>query len=317
MKIESLGENILSSAVYSLVTIAFFIIPNYLPVLGTFLNLFTPLPVIIAYLSEDYRRGLIVTLLSTMGIFAIAGFRPSMAYIAEFGLIGLVIPECMKRKYSFIALLTISLMVSVVASSLLLMTISGNAFPLLFNMPVRHFEYNINELIGLYNRIGISQQQADYIKDYSATIIHFIKKISPAIVLIGSTILIFINYLLARHILTKKAPDKQSYRPFSEELFSEYFVWVFILSGILVLVKYPPVNRIGVNLLFVSIAFYFIHGISIVSFFSKKWKIPTSIKIITLIMVIIQPLLMFIIAGLGLFDTWFDFRKIKKSQLLA
>jgi uncharacterized protein YybS (DUF2232 family) len=54
---------------------------------------------------------------------------------------------------------------------------------------------------------------------------------------------------------------------------------------------------------------YFLQGLAIVSVFMDERKWPGMIRWPIYILILIQIYMMIIVAGFGLFDTWFDFRK--------
>ena len=56
---------------------------------------------------------------------------------------------------------------------------------------------------------------------------------------------------------------------------------------------------------------YFAQGISIVIHFLKARKVPVFLWFIIFILIFAQPLLIGLVAGMGVFDMWVDFRKIR------
>jgi uncharacterized protein YybS (DUF2232 family) len=52
------------------------------------------------------------------------------------------------------------------------------------------------------------------------------------------------------------------------------------------------------------------HGLSIVLFFFKKYNVPALTRYVIYLIIILQQLSMIILALMGLFDQWIDFRKI-------
>jgi uncharacterized protein YybS (DUF2232 family) len=55
---------------------------------------------------------------------------------------------------------------------------------------------------------------------------------------------------------------------------------------------------------------YFFQGIAIVSFLFQKKSAPFALRSFFYILIAIQPLFMLLVIGVGLFDTWFNFRKL-------
>ncbi|OMH40561.1 hypothetical protein [Desulfurobacterium indicum] len=88
-------------------------------------------------------------------------------------------------------------------------------------------------------------------------------------------------------------------------------VALFILSGIAAILKWFPVIQIvGANALIATCGFFLIQGFAVATAVIEKWQ-PLS-RIITFFMAILFPLAALVIITLaGLFDFWFDFRKLK------
>ncbi|WP_457568609.1 hypothetical protein [Desulfurobacterium sp.] len=85
----------------------------------------------------------------------------------------------------------------------------------------------------------------------------------------------------------------------------------FILSGILSILKwFPLIQIIGANALIATCGFFLIQGFSVTAGVLEKWR-PAS-RIIAFVLAIFFPLAALVIISLaGLFDFWFDFRKLK------
>ena len=107
----------------------------------------------------------------------------------------------------------------------------------------------------------------------------------------------WINLLLVNSF--RHEIDLQSFRS------SDWLLVPFIISAILVLV--PGGRLIGLNLLFMILAVYFFQGMAIAATYMDRRRWPRFMKWLVYILMVIQ--LYIGVAALGLFDTWFDFRK--------
>ena len=59
---------------------------------------------------------------------------------------------------------------------------------------------------------------------------------------------------------------------------------------------------------------FFFQGLGIVSFFFERKKVPRFLKILLYSLIALQQLALLAVIGIGLFDMWFDFRKLKKIK---
>jgi uncharacterized protein YybS (DUF2232 family) len=89
----------------------------------------------------------------------------------------------------------------------------------------------------------------------------------------------------------------------------DWVVAFFILAGLFTLFEQKLLQAIGLNLLVIVGQVYFLQGLAIVSVFMDERKWPGMIRWPIYILILIQIYMMIIVAGFGLFDTWFDFRK--------
>ncbi len=123
----------------------------------------------------------------------------------------------------------------------------------------------------------------------------------PSIVLTSTATILWLNLQIVsgtfRNVVlrTWRSPD--------------WVVAIFILAGVLTLVQHPTASAIGLNILITVGQVYFFQGMGIVAYFMNEQKWPGVIRWPLYILILIQIYIMIIVAGLGLFDTWFDFRK--------
>lgn len=86
-------------------------------------------------------------------------------------------------------------------------------------------------------------------------------------------------------------------------------IYVLIVSMLFVL--YPVTFQLGIKFLVIMITIYLIQGISILSFFWKDYFVRSKFLLTILIVAILfNPYLLLLIGFVGLFDIWFNFRKI-------
>ena len=94
----------------------------------------------------------------------------------------------------------------------------------------------------------------------------------------------------------------------------DWVVGVFIAAGIFTLIKVQTLQAIGLNVLIMVTLLYFYQGLAIVAFFMTQRKWARFIKWFIYILILSQIYIMIISAALGLFDTWFNFRKRIRNQ---
>jgi uncharacterized protein YybS (DUF2232 family) len=103
-------------------------------------------------------------------------------------------------------------------------------------------------------------------------------------------------------------------RAFSDWVCPDNLVWCFIFSGSAVFLGNGMVESAGLNVFLIMLCIYFSQGLSIVVHFLKVRNVPTFFWFVLFILIFVQPLLIGLLAGLGVFDIWVDFRKIRIAE---
>jgi uncharacterized protein YybS (DUF2232 family) len=137
----------------------------------------------------------------------------------------------------------------------------------------------------------------------------------PAFLLIGSLIGAVVNYTLIRFAWMRLyGTGLFSGRAFSDWICPENLVWCFIFSGAALFLGSGIVENAGLNVFLVMLCIYFSQGLSIVIHFLKVRNAPTFFWFVLFILIFVQPILIGLLAGLGVFDIWVDFRKIRNAE---
>jgi len=89
----------------------------------------------------------------------------------------------------------------------------------------------------------------------------------------------------------------------------DWVVALFILACVFTLISADAVNTLGLNLLIVVTQVYFFQGLAIVASFMAEYNWAKMIRWAIYILILSQIYIMIIVSTLGLFDTWFNFRK--------
>jgi len=96
----------------------------------------------------------------------------------------------------------------------------------------------------------------------------------------------------------------------------DLLVWVLISAGFSLLLPTSLVTTPALNILLLVVLMYFVQGLAIISVLISRQSISGILRIGFYIMLVIQPYLAVLIAGIGLCDLWVDFRTPKKQENL-
>lgn len=123
----------------------------------------------------------------------------------------------------------------------------------------------------------------------------------PSLIVCGAGVMMWLNLLIIS--------SRSRGMPLKEWRSPDWLIAVFILSGVLSLIPHEQIAAAGLNLLLVLGEVYLFQGFAITAVFMAERNWPALMRWPLYILILIQVYFMVIVAGLGLFDAWFDFRK--------
>jgi uncharacterized protein YybS (DUF2232 family) len=115
------------------------------------------------------------------------------------------------------------------------------------------------------------------------------------------------NAGLLRLYLLRRDPGWLEDGEFERVRFPLALVGVFILSG--AAVALPVARPAAYNVLLVVAFFFALQGFAVVAFYARRLAAPPLLRAAVLVLVLANPWAPQILALLGLFDNWFDFRR--------
>lgn len=178
----------------------------------------------------------------------------------------------------------------------------------------RAFDQSIKDIEKEY-LLGVPQKELDRtIKELNEAV-GKVKLLIPSLYAIGLLSFFLINIALTKVAANRLGSKENFFAPFNNWDIHWLFSWGFIfgIASQLFSNKLPgDLRAIGSNFtLFFSVIFI-IQGISVASFFLSKWKISIFVKTAALIMLMIASPVLYIISWIGLFDVWFNYRKLER-----
>ncbi|MBI5186843.1 MAG: DUF2232 domain-containing protein [Nitrospinae bacterium] len=286
----------------------------YFPVLGIAVGVFTPLPVIFTYLKWGWANALAVLVIVSAILFSLSGGLFTSVFFIEYGMMAMVmagmIHRCfLREKVVFLS----SALPAFCGIAALIVFFSGHEAGFMGYMKEK-IDLALLETIKGYKEAGVGQEHVQALEIYSAQLAELFAKLIPAWLISGSFITASLNYSAIKRVWLKWSGAEGPYfkdPSFGEWVLPDHFVWVFIASGFFLLLPFDVLNSIGVNSLFLSLLVYIIHGMAIIFFWLERKKKGRFLLYMGVFLLMIQPLLLIMIAGLGIFDIWFDFRKLR------
>lgn len=296
---------------------SFVLFASYLavPPLGVFSGILAPFPG--AYNRVVHGRGasLIVILGTTAAVTALFGIFAGGLYLGMCAMISFFMPELLLRGigagrtlfWTTAANLLVFGTVFIVYS-----TVSGINLQQLISAEISG---SLKQAVAIYEKGGVTGEELELLKRSMATAAELLQRLYPMLVTA-----LFIAIAGCNLILVKKTTAKTAVNlaigDFSTFRNPDLLVWGLIASGFLLLLPPSPVSTPALNLLLIIALLYFLQGMAVITALITKHSVPALVRILLYTMLIIQPYLLALVAAIGLFDLWVDFRTPKPQENL-
>jgi uncharacterized protein YybS (DUF2232 family) len=134
-----------------------------------------------------------------------------------------------------------------------------------------------------------------------------LETVYPAAYVIMGGLIVLANAVLLGGYLARRDPGWLDGGEFEEIRWPLGLSVAFVASGLAVLA--PVLRPAAYNVLLVLGFFYALQGFAVVSYYARRLAAPPVLRIAVMVLVLVNPWAPQILSLIGLFDTWFDFRK--------
>jgi uncharacterized protein YybS (DUF2232 family) len=295
-------------------TLVFFFSLLFIPIMGFFSSIFTPLPTLLGFYRwgspEGYRIPMGAALFTWI-ILSCLGIARMMTYFLEMVLLGFFLGEGMRRQWSVErTIASASLFVFAIGSMLFLLVHGGLSGEFFRNFEESLFvaiSETIKQYQDLFSEKHLSEQK---IRHLAAIMVRLI----PGVALASTLIVAWLNLLVARRFCQLHRLPLPSWQEWSHWRSPEFLVFGVIISGFMLLLPGGVLQILALNGLIVLATIYFFQGLAIVVFYFDRWKIPPFFRGILYFFLLVQQFTTLGMVFMGFFDVWFDFRRLSKKS---
>jgi uncharacterized protein YybS (DUF2232 family) len=176
-----------------------------------------------------------------------------------------------------------------------------------------YMEGMVQAISETYRQGGVPEDQVAALDQALRAAGRAIYHLSLAIGFCGSLILAWVNLLAGRGMeaLRNFGPDQTALTQWRAP---EPLIWVVIGAALLMVFTQGWLFWLGANVLMVSGVLYFLQGMAVLAFWLRKKQAPRLARIALYALVTIVEFLLLLLVVVGLFDLWFDFRRLKKKN---
>lgn len=301
--------------------------------------IFTPLPLILQFLKRGARPVAVSFASAMLGLFFLYRaqttplfFLPlvtlyphltlfqitvlSLLYFFYFGWTALSIAMATRYRFSMEkSVLGILLSAVLIPGVLFVGILKGTGHPV-FSEIGGVFQWLMGQMIQIQGQSGNGGgEELEFLKQHGPGIVSQAIRLIPALWVNFTLVMISLNLLFLRRLIPLNRPFSH-WTGFSLWRLAEKWIWFPIAMGVLYflnfyMMKSPSLEIALTNLLIVLAMVYFLQGLAIVLFFFQRFSPLLRLMAYLAIIFFVQVMGIFI-AILGVFDFWFDFRKVKK-----
>lgn len=294
-----------------IIFIGIFALTLAVPTLGLFVSIILPTPIILIFLANGRMAGWVSAAALFFILLALAGPNQAIVFLGEFVVMAIIMAETIKGSFPFEKCILFSAAGATVISLSLLISIHGGekSASEFFQEQIKK---SIEQTFETIENAGKDQVDMETMRKFAEESSIKFAVAYPAFLAIGSLFTAIINYLAVMFLWPRfYGTSLFSSVEFSKWILPDQLVWPLILSGVASFLASGGLQVLGLNFLLLFLAVYFLQGAVIVLHLLQRKKVPVFLRIIIFIIIMTQPLFMGILIGMGIFDLWVDFRKIR------
>jgi len=316
--VYSKTSTMVQAAIFAALAIVFNMVFYYIPVLAIFINLVLPLPIAICGMRCGLRWSIMSLIVATALVGMLINPMHALFFIGVYGIMGVVLGECMHRRYlpgKLILVSSVGAFVGFAINLALAFTVMGiNPIETMFSS----LDKALPEMERSMASFGMTPEQAARAKEDFAGTLDIVKIILPGAFVLMAPIVAFINYWLGRKILGRLG---EKFPPIPD--FTEFNVPAISLLGYglglfgLQYFNYAGQNGsvpylICANVYAVCSMLLVLQGLSVAKWFCRKKGYSNFAFGVVTLLCFAAPLFSLAATFVGGYDLLFHFREKKK-----
>jgi uncharacterized protein YybS (DUF2232 family) len=275
----------------------------FLPALSL-VALVSPVPLLVLRLRHGLPTGLLAVALAAALVSAAASAGAGLAFTLALVAPALLVAESLARGRGMLRGCAWGFALLVAQTGLALL-FSSEAMAERSLAPFEHLRSAafISEL----NTSGVPEETVREFVEQVGAARDAMAVVFPAAWIIAAAMVVIANAGLLRLYLRRRDPGWLEEGEFERLRLPLALVPVFILAGASVVL--PLARPAAYNVLLVVAFFFALQGLTVVGFYARRLAAPPLLRLLVLLLVLANPWAPQILALLGLFDNWFDFRR--------
>jgi len=247
-------------------------------------------------------------------VYFVAGRNATLGYIL-LGIISVLLMCAFGRGWS-IAVVVSSCALGTLTVLLFTLLVLTGSFPSLWDAVYQVVNAQVLMTLQVYENLGISSETVEFLSTQTTRISTMFTEILPSLVFFVCVVVALCNLA----VLSYHFPHYRSFfftlGDIKEWKSPDHLVWLFVIPGLSLFLPLPWLLRVAaVNLVLVCSVFYFFHGLAIIAYYFHYKRVPMVFRVAGYLLIVFEQFLTLLVIGLGFFDLWGDFRRLKRGGL--
>lgn len=310
---------VVEGGVLTAVAIMFALISTYLPVIGAFVNLLWPVPIVLLGVRHGYKWSLMAVVASGLIIALIMHPITAVSVVVGFGLIGIALGYGLRQGFSPTKTLFVGAAASLVSK---IAVLAITAAVMGFNPITLQTEGMIKGLetaMDFYRQMGMNAEDMARMEATLKPMIELMKIILPAGFVLASFVDTFLNYQVAKAVLARLGQQLEPFPPFRRWNMPRFTVYALAVSFVAIYWgttrELEVLYNTGMNIQVVTTLLLFIQGMAVVYFLADKYNLSRIVRGIILFLILSNGIVMQALIIGGAFDIIFDYRQLRTPKV--
>ena len=286
-----------------------------IPPAGLFSGLLAPFPASYLRLRHGRMSALTAVLGATTLMTYAFGLQAGVLYLAQCATVSLLMPELLARGFGAARSMAwatgVNLLIYLVAA-LIITFASGQNVHLLV---VKEVNESITQAIAVYEKTGIKGDELAQLSRSMKMAADLIARIYPSLMTIMLVCMAGANLALIRRFVPARVCEL-SIGEFNSYRNPEQLIWLLIVAGFALLAGTPLITVPALNVIIVLSLAYFLQGMAVILSIIARQSLAGLLRTCFYLMLLFQPYLAAMVAAIGIFDLWGDFRTPRKQENL-
>ncbi|MEG6584386.1 YybS family protein [Dendrosporobacter sp. 1207_IL3150] len=300
------------------IAVLFALISAYMPLVGPFVNLVWPVPIILLGVRHGYKWSIMATFVAGIIIAMLMHPLSAVGVVVGFGLIGIVLGHAFRSNFEPVKTLlwgsaaSLISKVAVLAISAVVLGIN----PL--NMETEALSKAFEQAVEMYRKLGMKEEDIAVISTNMQSMVQFMKLILPAGFVLAAIVDTFLNFQIAKIVLKKLGNQVKSFPKFKDWTFPGYIAYIFILALVAMYWgnsrQMTTLYHIAVNFQVITSTLLFIQGLALFYYLTDKYNLSRLVRGIILFLIFTNGLFTQMLIIAGAFDMAFDYRQLRRPR---